>query len=185
MKPWRSSATLTGGPLHLLGIRPVPTNEDVLPARARRTRPGAIEQVLLQRQRRRRRRPSDGSTCAGSNSASDSATAGLNAYIPSLSAPARQLQGALDESRSWRTYYADLSNPAFETGIATFHRRYSTNTFPNWTLAQPFRMTCHNGEINTVRTNAKCGGSLCSRPEAAAAGQRPADARRERFRQPG
>ena len=36
-------------------------------------------------------------------------------------------------------FYADLQNPAFETGIATFHRRYSTNTFPNWTLAQPFR----------------------------------------------
>ena len=49
-------------------------------------------------------------------------------------------------------YYADLQNPAFETGIATFHRRYSTNTFPNWTLAQPFRLSCHNGEINTVRT---------------------------------
>ena len=49
-------------------------------------------------------------------------------------------------------YYADLSNPAYETGIATFHRRYSTNTFPNWTLAQPFRLMCHNGEINTIRT---------------------------------
>src|SRR5262249_40999760 len=47
----------------------------------------------------------------------------------------------------------DLLDPAFETGLAVFHRRYSTNTYPNWTLAQPFRFSCHNGEINTVQTN--------------------------------
>src|SRR5207244_12132143 len=49
-------------------------------------------------------------------------------------------------------FYPDLTSPAFETGVAIFHRRYSTNTFPNWTLGQPFRYTCHNGEINTIRT---------------------------------
>merc|ERR1712146_399113 len=41
----------------------------------------------------------------------------------------------------------------FETAIALFHQRFSTNTFPSWRLAQPFRYLCHNGEINTVRGN--------------------------------
>ena len=65
--------------------------------------------------------------------------------------PARQLQGARDEPAVGGLLRRP-HRPAFEIGIAPFHRRYSTNTFPNWTLAQPFRVTCHNGEINTIGT---------------------------------
>ena len=50
-------------------------------------------------------------------------------------------------------YYADLSDPRLVTCLALVHQRFSTNTFPSWSLAQPFRMICHNGEINTLRGN--------------------------------
>ena len=48
-------------------------------------------------------------------------------------------------------FYADLRDPAYQTAIAVYHQRYSTNTFPTWERAQPFRMLSHNGEINTVQ----------------------------------
>ncbi|MCS7237114.1 MAG: glutamate synthase large subunit [Thermoguttaceae bacterium] len=50
-------------------------------------------------------------------------------------------------------YYPDLSDPRIESRFALVHQRYSTNTFPCWRLAQPLRMICHNGEINTLRAN--------------------------------
>ncbi len=52
-----------------------------------------------------------------------------------------------------RKFYTDLEDPAYETAICLYHQRFSTNTFPTWALAQPFRMMAHNGEINTVRGN--------------------------------
>ncbi|MCU0690921.1 MAG: glutamate synthase large subunit, partial [Polyangiaceae bacterium] len=52
------------------------------------------------------------------------------------------------------TFYQDLSDPLVETAFAIVHQRYSTNTFPTWALAQPFRYLAHNGEINTIRGNA-------------------------------
>jgi glutamate synthase (NADPH/NADH) large chain len=50
-------------------------------------------------------------------------------------------------------YYRDLNDPRFESALALVHQRFSTNTFPTWDLAHPFRMICHNGEINTLRGN--------------------------------
>jgi glutamate synthase (NADPH) large chain len=50
-------------------------------------------------------------------------------------------------------FYLDLKDPRFESSVAIFHQRFSTNTFPEWRLAQPFRMLAHNGEINTLRGN--------------------------------
>ncbi|MBT7171265.1 MAG: glutamate synthase large subunit, partial [Phycisphaerales bacterium] len=50
-------------------------------------------------------------------------------------------------------YFPDLSDPRMKTAMALVHQRYSTNTFPNWKLAQPFRLVCHNGEINTLSGN--------------------------------
>ena len=50
-------------------------------------------------------------------------------------------------------FYVDFQNKNFKTAIALFHQRFSTNTFPSWRLAQPFRYLCHNGEINTVKGN--------------------------------
>ena len=142
---------LQGGPLQLLGFRAVPTNLDCLPPTAKASRPQAIEQVLFRytgesaaiekwlfRQRLKIQH--------------DLRAAGHDAYISSLSVRLLNYKGLLT-SPQFVEFFPDLTHPEFHTGIATFHRRYSTNTFPNWKLAQPFRFTCHNGEINTIRTN--------------------------------
>ena len=50
-------------------------------------------------------------------------------------------------------YYPDLADPRYVSALALVHQRFSTNTFPSWSLAQPFRLICHNGEINTLRGN--------------------------------
>ena len=73
-------------------------------------------------------------------------------YICSLSSRILIYKGMLS-SKQLRQYFPDLSNVYFTSGLALVHSRFSTNTFPMWKLAQPFRMLCHNGEINTVRGN--------------------------------
>jgi len=50
-------------------------------------------------------------------------------------------------------FFPDLEDPGFTSAFAIYHQRYSTNTFPQWALAQPFRMLAHNGEINTLKGN--------------------------------
>ncbi len=75
-----------------------------------------------------------------------------NFYIPSFSHRTIVYKGLL-VSASLEKFYPDLSHPDYETAIVVYHQRYSTNTFPTWPLAQPFRMMAHNGEINTVRGN--------------------------------
>ena len=73
-------------------------------------------------------------------------------YICSLSTRSMVYKGMLTPEQL-RDYYTDLSDPAFSSAIAMVHSRFSTNTLPAWKLAQPFRMLCHNGEINTIRSN--------------------------------
>lgn len=73
-------------------------------------------------------------------------------YVVSLSSKSIIYKGMLS-SLQLRYYYPDLINPYFTTGMALVHSRFSTNTFPTWSLAQPFRMLGHNGEINTIRGN--------------------------------
>ena len=73
-------------------------------------------------------------------------------YIVSLSAKHIIYKGMLS-SMQLRTYFKDLQNPYFTSGLALVHSRFSTNTFPRWSLAQPFRLLAHNGEINTIRGN--------------------------------
>ncbi len=73
-------------------------------------------------------------------------------YIPSLSSRTIVYKGMFVASQ-FASFYPDLGDPRFESGFAVVHQRYSTNTFPSWPLAQPFRMISHNGEINTLRKN--------------------------------
>lgn len=73
-------------------------------------------------------------------------------YIVSLSSRNMVYKGMLT-SMQLREYYADLTQPYFTSALALVHSRFSTNTFPTWSLAQPFRMLAHNGEINTIRGN--------------------------------
>jgi glutamate synthase domain-containing protein 2/glutamate synthase domain-containing protein 1/glutamate synthase domain-containing protein 3 len=142
--------SMANGPVQVLGWRAVPGNLDALSERARAIAP-VIEQLLLKvngdtgdcdrwlyRQRMELRQRF--------------LEAGLDVYVPSLSARLVTYKG-LFTSDQFCDYYSDLNDPSFEAGIALFHRRYSTNTYPNWVLAQPFRYSCHNGEINTIRTN--------------------------------
>jgi glutamate synthase (ferredoxin) len=74
------------------------------------------------------------------------------AYICSLSSQTVVYKGLLTP---WQfpQFYEDLRDPSFATTFAVFHQRYSTNTSPSWDLAQPFRYTAHNGEINTIVSN--------------------------------
>ncbi len=73
-------------------------------------------------------------------------------YICSLSTKNIVYKGMLT-SGQLRRYFPDLSNDYFTSGLALVHSRFSTNTFPTWSLAQPFRLLAHNGEINTIRGN--------------------------------
>ena len=73
-------------------------------------------------------------------------------YICSLSSLTIIYKGMLS-SLQLRQYYPDLTNKYFTSGLALVHSRFSTNTFPTWSLAQPFRLLAHNGEINTIRGN--------------------------------
>jgi len=73
-------------------------------------------------------------------------------YFASLSARTITYKGMLTTGQL-EPFFADLSDPRYASEIALVHSRFSTNTFPSWPLAQPFRMVAHNGEINTVRGN--------------------------------
>ena len=73
-------------------------------------------------------------------------------YIPSLSSRTLIYKGMLI-SNQLKGFFPDLKDPTMVSALALVHSRFSTNTFPNWELAHPFRYICHNGEINTLRGN--------------------------------
>ncbi len=75
-----------------------------------------------------------------------------NGYIVSLSRSTVVYKGLLAPNELAR-FYLDLADPRYKSAFAIFHQRYSTNTFPSWSLAQPFRLLAHNGEINTIQGN--------------------------------
>lgn len=73
-------------------------------------------------------------------------------YMPSMSCRTLVYKGMLLADQVG-AFYRDLSDPRVVSALALVHQRFSTNTFPRWSLAHPFRMICHNGEINTLRGN--------------------------------
>jgi glutamate synthase domain-containing protein 2/glutamate synthase domain-containing protein 1/glutamate synthase domain-containing protein 3 len=132
------------------GWRTVPIEESALGAKAAATAP-AIEQVLIGRSRH----PLDQfeRTLYMVRKEIETEAAAIEGfYIPSLSSRTIIYKG-LFVATQLKLFYGDLSDPDFETALAVVHQRYSTNTFPNWVLAQPFRMLAHNGEINTLAGN--------------------------------
>ncbi|HEX6777087.1 MAG TPA: glutamate synthase large subunit, partial [Ktedonobacterales bacterium] len=137
----------------LLAWRVAPVHHDALGGTARRSCP-RIEQALLQMSDTL---PADGYEQAlylmrkeieSRLSAADVA----DVYIASFSARTVVYKGLVTAANLPR-FYLDLVDQRFETALALFHQRYSTNTFPSWPLAQPMRMLAHNGEINTVQGN--------------------------------
>ena len=136
--------------LQLMHLRAVPTNPEVLGAAAREVEPD-IKQIfvtgisdedvpvferILYKVRKRIENRIDNE----------------DFYICSLSNKNIIYKGMLT-SGQLRRYFPDLSNDYFTSGLALVHSRFSTNTFPKWKLAQPFRLLAHNGEINTIRGN--------------------------------
>jgi glutamate synthase (ferredoxin) len=77
---------------------------------------------------------------------------GIRMYVPSCSCLTMVFKGLMAGTHL-ADFYLDLQDPAVESQVAVFHQRYSTNTLPDWRLAQPFRLLAHNGEINTVSGN--------------------------------
>jgi glutamate synthase (NADPH/NADH) large chain len=73
-------------------------------------------------------------------------------YVSSMSGRTITYKGMM-LAENLSVYYLDLADPRVESAMALIHQRFSTNTFPSWRLAQPFRFLCHNGEINTLRGN--------------------------------
>ena len=139
----------------LLGWRPVPVKESSLGPAARSAAP-VIEQVFI------------GSTTPDEESFERKLfvvrkwaertlrESGLpdsgQFHVPSLSARTIVYKGLL-LAQQLAEFYADLRDPLTQSAIALVHQRFSTNTFPTWELAQPFRLLAHNGEINTLRGN--------------------------------
>ncbi|MDD4199139.1 MAG: glutamate synthase large subunit [Paludibacter sp.] len=140
--------------LQLLAIRDVPVNSDILGAISASNEPhikqifitGANGQQTLESRLYVVRKKIE-LAILKSDLAKD-----RSFYMVSLSTRQMVYKGMLT-SLQLRAYFPDLSNPHFTSGIALVHSRFSTNTFPTWDLAQPFRLLGHNGEINTIRGN--------------------------------
>ncbi|MBM3944731.1 MAG: glutamate synthase large subunit, partial [SAR202 cluster bacterium] len=139
--------------LTLAGWRNVPVNPGVLNPRARATLPSIAHALVVRPQKMSRERFRQELYLARKEMERRLPAEGLReCYIPSLSSDTIVYKGLLT-SRQLREFYLDLQNKEFETAYAVFHQRFSTNTFPNWFFAQPFRLLAHNGEINTLTGN--------------------------------
>ncbi|MDG4832050.1 glutamate synthase-related protein [Solwaraspora sp. WMMD1047] len=90
--------------------------------------------------------------CVRKQAERESAERGVPAYFPSLSARTMVYKGMLTPDQL-PSYFPDLTDPRVTSAIALVHSRFSTNTFPSWPLAHPYRFIAHNGEINTIRGN--------------------------------
>ena len=146
---------ILGSGQRLLGWRKVPVDDSALGEKARKRAPH-IEQVLV------------GSTTEDTASfeqklfvirkwaeraAREGSETDKSFYIPSLSTKTIVYKGLLLADQLDR-FYLDLGDQELVSALSIVHQRFSTNTFPTWELAQPFRLLAHNGEINTVRGNA-------------------------------
>jgi glutamate synthase (NADPH) large chain len=137
--------------LVVLGWRKVPHDDHTLGETARRAQP-RIEQVFLSR----REEPTAADPLALDRLAFvvrkrvEHAVDGV--YFPSLSARTLVYKGMLT-SHQLREFYPELGDERLESGLALVHSRFSTNTFPSWPLAHPYRYLAHNGEINTLAGN--------------------------------
>ena len=136
--------------LSLMHLRNVPTNHDCLGESAAATEP-AIKQVFVTGVSDDKV-PVFERTLYIIRKKIEKRVKDKDFYICSLSSKNIIYKGMLT-SQQVRQYYPDLTNNYFTSGLALVHSRFSTNTFPTWSLAQPFRLLAHNGEINTIRGN--------------------------------
>ena len=140
--------------LQLLGWREVPVDDSALGAKALEEKPyiaqcfvGGARGDVLERKLYVVRKQAEARTAVLLGD-------GDLFYVPSFSCYTMVYKGLM-LPKQVNLFYTDLQDPAMESALAVVHQRYSTNTFPSWPLAQPFRHLAHNGEINTVRGNRK------------------------------
>lgn len=136
--------------LSLMHLRTVPTCPECLGEAALQTEP-AIRQVFVTGVTDDRV-PTFERTLYKIRKRIERRVADSDFYVCSLSSKNIVYKGMLS-SMQLRRYFPDLTNSYFTSGLALVHSRFSTNTFPTWSLAQPFRLLAHNGEINTIRGN--------------------------------
>ncbi|MDD4514570.1 glutamate synthase large subunit [Massilibacteroides sp.] len=140
--------------LSLMHLRKIPVNTDILSPEAQSTEPdikqlfitGCNDQQTLELKLYLIRKRVEKKVSVSSLKHKE------DFYVASLSTKMIVYKGML-ESMQLRQYFPDLTNHYFTSGLALVHSRFSTNTFPTWSLAQPFRLLAHNGEINTIRGN--------------------------------
>ena len=151
----------------LLGWRDVPTNNSTIGTTARNAEP-AMQQCFIGRGpnvsdsqelerklyliRRRAETLAAASSAPGAEGHEEFGNDDKVLYISSLSCRTIVYKGMLSADQM-AVYFPDLVNPAVVTALAVVHQRFSTNTFPTWSLAHPYRYLAHNGEINTLRGN--------------------------------
>jgi glutamate synthase (NADPH/NADH) large chain len=137
----------------LYGWRQVPVNISQIGEKANATRP-EIEQVMLCDPQGRDQETVDHDLFICRRRIEKRALAAnlSELYVCSLSAR-RLIYKGMFLAAQIDAFYPDLRDPRFVSAVAIYHQRYSTNTFPQWRLAQPFRMLAHNGEINTLKGN--------------------------------
>ncbi len=156
---------------YIYGWRQVPVDVAAIGERAAATRP-EIEQIMLSAPAGLEGEALERSLfLCRRRIEKRAAEANLALYICSLSARSLVYKGMF-RAEDIDVFYPDLRDAAFESSFALFHQRYSTNTFPEWRLAQPFRMLAHNGEINTLRGNVNWMRSHEIRMAASAFGER-------------
>jgi glutamate synthase domain-containing protein 1 len=141
----------------LLGWRDVPTNNAGLSQRTKEVEP-VIRQVFVARGSREMDQDALERKLYVVRKGAGHAIQALNLrhgkefYVPSFSTRTIVYKGML-LAHQVGEYYMDLHDPTMVSALAMVHQRFSTNTFPTWDLAHPFRFICHNGEINTLRGN--------------------------------
>jgi len=152
-----AEATLQSDGMEVLGWRRVPTQSGVLGKAARETEPAILQCVVAPAKRYRAPGDFEQALYVARRSIEreigDRVPAAADpVHVASLSAQTIVYKGMLTAGQL-RGYFPDLSNPQIVSAFALVHARFSTNTLPRWSLAQPFRRLCHNGEINTLRGN--------------------------------
>jgi len=148
------SSILKADGLDLLAVRDVPVNSDILGEISRSNEP-TIKQIVVTgpgKPEELERKLYIARKKVERAAAQSTLTEKRNFYIVSLSTQKIVYKGMLT-SLQLRDYFPDLTHPNFTSAIALVHSRFSTNTFPTWDLAQPFRLLGHNGEINTIKGN--------------------------------
>ena len=138
---------------YIYGWRQTPVDVTVIGQRAADTRP-QIEQIMFRDERNRSDEELERALyiCRRRIERIAREEGILDIYVCSLSQKSIVYKGMF-LAQDIDEFYLDLQNENFVSSVAIYHQRYSTNTFPQWSLAQPFRMLAHNGEINTLRGN--------------------------------